>query len=207
MSVRAAKKLATRNRVLEAAKDLFEEVGFEDTTVRMIADHAQVAVGSVFTTFDSKADILGEVMRDRLEGLYDELDRMLPLLRGSTLDRLRSVLAIHYDFEMRSPRLFLAHIAASFNIQARTAQAPFGRNLRLKTLLLSVLTDGVAAEEVRADIDLEILVSILVSAYGWNVRRAAYDGADADALTYQMDLQLELLMVCVCPQQARLRPV
>ena len=65
-----------------------------------------------------------------------------------------------------------------------------------------MLSDGVEAEEVRSDIDLDVLVSIVVSAYGWSFRKAAYDRADADALTYQMDRQLELLMACISPQRA-----
>ena len=36
MKVRDARKMASRGRVVEAARSLFEEVGFHGTTVRMI---------------------------------------------------------------------------------------------------------------------------------------------------------------------------
>src|SRR3990167_8433511 len=92
--VRKSQKEATRQRVLDAARDLFEARGYEETTVREIARQAQVSVGSVFTTFSSKGDILSQVMADRLDALYAELDRVAPHLRGSTPDRLRSLFAI-----------------------------------------------------------------------------------------------------------------
>ena len=92
--VRMARKQATRDRVLAAARDLFDEVGFEGSTIRMIADRAGVAVGSVFTTFNSKAEVLSQVMLDRLDGLYAELDAVLPHLRGACQDRLSSIMAI-----------------------------------------------------------------------------------------------------------------
>ena len=53
LSVRKSQKEATRHRVLDAARDLFETKGFDATTVREIASLASVSVGSVFTTFSS----------------------------------------------------------------------------------------------------------------------------------------------------------
>ena len=65
-----------------ASDDLYlkhlDEVGYEASTIRMIATRAGVAVGSVFTTFASKAEILSQVMLHRLDGLYAELDAVLP---------------------------------------------------------------------------------------------------------------------------------
>ena len=51
MGVRDDQKAATREKVLVAARDLFNEVGYEETTIRAIAERAGVSVGSVFTTF------------------------------------------------------------------------------------------------------------------------------------------------------------
>src|SRR3979411_2190215 len=99
-SLRRTQKEATRNRVIEAARELFDTQGYQGTTIRDIATHTGVSVGSVFTTFASKYDILSQVMQDRLDGLCAELDRVMPHLRGSTLDRLRTMFAIHFAFEV-----------------------------------------------------------------------------------------------------------
>src|ERR1700693_629539 len=55
LAARREETLATRARVLNAARDLFDEVGYEETTIRMVAERAGVAVGSVFTTFAGQA--------------------------------------------------------------------------------------------------------------------------------------------------------
>jgi TetR/AcrR family transcriptional regulator, cholesterol catabolism regulator len=112
--VRVARKQATRDRVIAAARDLFVEVGYDAATIRMIAQRAGVAIGSVFTTFPSKLEILKLVMEERLDRLYGELDGIMPHLRGSVCDRLCSIMAVHYDFEMKRPRLFTAYLAANF---------------------------------------------------------------------------------------------
>src|SRR6478609_3987643 len=108
---RQSQKEATRNRVIGAARELFDTHGYPGTTIREIARHAGISVGSVFTTFASKGEILAEVMQARLDPLYAELDRVVPHLRGSTADRLRTMFAVHFEFEARQVRLFLSHIA------------------------------------------------------------------------------------------------
>lgn len=193
MGVRDEQKQATRERVLEAARDLFNETGYEETTIRAIAERAGVSVGSVFTTFASKAEVLSHVMDRRLGELYREFDRVMPYLRGSTTDRLCSIFAIHYEFETRRVRLFLAHIAASFSPSNEPGVTPYGRNEKLAGMLRDVLVEGVRRGEVRDDIDLSLVVDSLKASYAWNYRMAAAMGADASAMSATMDRQIGLI--------------
>ncbi|HZZ34759.1 MAG TPA: TetR/AcrR family transcriptional regulator [Caulobacteraceae bacterium] len=200
MSVRQAQKQATRRRVLDAARDLFDEIGYEDATIRAIAQRAGVSVGSVFTTFTSKDDILSQVMLDRLEELYGELQRVVPHLRGSTADRCRSLFAVHYAFETRRVRLFLAHVAAAYSWRNGTSTVPYGRNARLRGMLIEGLRAGIERGDVRPDIDPEVVVDCLMAAYAWNYRLAASQGADAEALTGMMDKQIGVIFDGVAPR-------
>ena len=195
MGVRDDQKAATRERVLEAARDLFNEVGYDETTIRAIAERAGVSVGSVFTTFASKAEVLSHVMTHRLAELYAEFDRVVPLLRGSTVDKLRSIFAIHYAFETRRVKLFLAHVAASYNPNTDPDLIPYGRNPRLTQMLLDVLDDGVRKGEVRSDLDLALIVDTLKAAYAWNYRMAAAAGGNLAAaeMSAVMDRQIGVI--------------
>jgi len=191
--MRQTQKAATRQRVLEAARELFETLGYQETTVRAIARQAGVAVGSVFTTFASKSEILSQVMADRLEGLYAELDRVAPHLRGSTADRLRTIFAIHFNFETRRTRLFLAHIAAAYDWTRTPSATPYGRNAKLKQIIFDCLADGVGRGDVDATADLEVVVDVLMAAYAWTYRLAAWEDADAAAMSAVMDRQIGLI--------------
>jgi AcrR family transcriptional regulator len=193
VGVRQSRKQATRERVLTAARELFQEIGYDDATVRMIAERAGVSVGSVFTTFSGKAEILSRVMEDRLEGLYAELDQLFPHLRGSTVDRLRSIMAVHYGFETRRLRLFVSYIGASYGWSPGEGVVPLGRNVRLQNMLGQTLADGVQRGEVRADADVAIFIDTLLAAYIWNYRRATHEGADEATLIAHMDRQIGLL--------------
>ena len=198
-SVRQTQKRDTRRKVLEAARDLFNEIGYDETTIRAIAERAGVAVGSVFTTFASKADVLSQVMDDRVEALYGELDRVARHLRGSVVDRISSVFAIHYDFECRRVKLFLAHVAASFSPTLEVTTVPYGHNAHFKTMLLEMIADGVERGEVRPDVDPDLVLDTLMAAYAWNYRLAAQRGADAVAMTSVMERQVALIFEGVRP--------
>jgi AcrR family transcriptional regulator len=192
-NVRQTQKEATRNRVLDAARELFDSEGYEGTTIREIAGLAGVSVGSVFTTFASKGEILSQVMQDRLDGLYAELDRVMPHLRGATLDRLRTMFAIHFAFEVRHTRLFLAHIAAAYDWTLPASAMPIGRNVRLRAIMSECLAKGVAEGDVDPGVEFQEIIDLMMAAYAWTYRLAAWNDADAATMTAVMDRQLGLI--------------
>lgn len=189
-AARQSQKEATRQRVLAAARELFDTHGYQGATVRDIARHAGVAVGSVFTTFASKGEILSEVMQSRLDGLYAELDRVMPHLRGSTPDRLRTMFAIHFNFEAQHVRLFLSHIAAAYDWTLPPAARPYGRTPRLQEIILECLAKGVEEGDVCPAADLQEIVDLLMAAYAWTYRLVVIKNYDAKAMTEVMDRQI-----------------
>ncbi|MGA0606381.1 TetR/AcrR family transcriptional regulator [Phenylobacterium sp. VNQ135] len=192
-AARKSQKEATRQKVLAAARELFDTHGYQGATVRDIARHAGVAVGSVFTTFASKGEILSEVMQSRLDGLYGELDRVMPHMRGSTADRLRTMFAIHFNFEAQHVRLFLSHIAAAYDWTLPPSAKPYGRTPRLQEIIHECLAKGVEEGDVLQDADLQEIVDLLMAAYGWTYRLVVTQGYDAKALTAVMDRQIGLI--------------
>jgi AcrR family transcriptional regulator len=185
---------------MDAARELFDTHGYEGTTVREIARHAGVAVGSVFTTFASKGEILSEVMQERVEPLYAELDRVTPHLRGSTTDRLRTMFAVHFEFESRHVRLFLSHIAAAYDWTLSPEARPFGRNARLQNIIREMLAKGVADGDVRRDADFQEVIDLLMATYAWTYRLVSTRRADAKALIGVMDRQIGLICDGVRPR-------
>lgn len=202
MSTRRQQKEATRQKVLAAARAQFDSVGYEAATVREIARIAGVSVGSVFTTFRSKAEILSQVMEERLSDFYAELDHMAPRRRGSTADRLRSLFAIHYGFEATSPRLFLAHIQAAFDWTSPPGARPYGAHPRIRAVIADCLREGAARGDVDPAVDIEQAVELLLAAYAWTYRLAAAEAAEPEQLSDAMDRQVGLIVGGLAPRVA-----
>jgi AcrR family transcriptional regulator len=186
---RLSQKLATRNRVIEAARQLFGSEGYEGATIRQIARHAGVSVGSVFTTFHSKGEVLSQVIQDLLGPAYAELERLAPHLRGSTRDRLCSMFAIHFAAELPHARLFLAHIAAAYDRTEGPEARSFGHDPCLADLIRACLARGVAEGDVAATSDLQEIIDLLMAAFAWTHRL----GADAADMTAAMDRKIALI--------------
>ena len=75
--VRREQAARTRQRILDAAGDLFAQHGYGTTSVRQIAEAAQVAPDTVYATFGSKARLLTALVDIRLApgGQASILDR------------------------------------------------------------------------------------------------------------------------------------
>ena len=56
--LRERKKRATRENIAQAALTLFEEHGYDETTLAEVAEAAGVALRTIFSYFESKDDIV-----------------------------------------------------------------------------------------------------------------------------------------------------
>ena len=59
-----ARSRRTRQRILDAAIESFETLGYDETTTAEIAREAGLAIGSVYDYFRDKRAILLEILRD-----------------------------------------------------------------------------------------------------------------------------------------------
>lgn len=85
---RKRKKLATRDRIRRCALRLFQQQGYEATTVEQIAAAAGVSHVTVFRYFPTKEDV---ALSDNYDPLIVELLRQTPATQPLT-DRIRTAL-------------------------------------------------------------------------------------------------------------------
>src|SRR5690242_13110554 len=84
---RTRKKRRTRLAIQDAALELFAERGYRETTIKAIADRADVAPRTVTVHFATKEELLFDVEPFRVESLTAALHARPP--RESALDCLR----------------------------------------------------------------------------------------------------------------------
>src|ERR1700704_5854507 len=91
--LRERKKQKTRDTIIKVALELFDERGYEHTTIAEIADAAEVSPRTIFAYFPSKEDILfcnlpevqerlAHALRERPEGVTT-LDVLREFILGS----------------------------------------------------------------------------------------------------------------------------
>lgn len=105
-----ARKEAIRARILRAAVELVAQQGFGAVSINEVAARADVATGSVYRYFPSKAELFSEVFRISSQ---QEVDKVAEAIAqpGPALERLQAALLRFGRRALRGKRLAYALIA------------------------------------------------------------------------------------------------
>lgn len=190
---RQAAKIRTRQKVLDAARTLFAERGYEPATIRDIAKGAGMSTGAVFANFQDKAELFEAVLSGDLVKLAETM-KAAAAAETRLRERLMAALSAGYHGSLEQLPLVQAVVARSWF-------QPVAAEMRIRaaiTPLLSVVTDalqaGVREGELRQDADVRLLSELIYGAYLSNYRGAAYDGWDMGALTDRMGKQIDAIL-------------
>jgi AcrR family transcriptional regulator len=192
---RQAAKVRTRQKVLDAARSLFAERGYEPATIRDIAKGAGMSTGAVFANFQDKAELFEAVLTEDMAGLGEVM--LNGAGDGSTRDRLVNALTAGYHGSIDQLPLFQAIVARSWfqPVAAETRQRAATQGLT--DVISDILRAGVGAGEIKQDADIALLTELTWDAYLSNYRRAAYDGWTVDQLADHIGRQVDTLLAGV----------
>jgi len=101
----AIEKHDKRTAILVAALEIFSKNGFHKSTIRQIAEYADMAVGTIYLYFKSKNDILQEIFRRDIDEHLDALFKKA--------ETMNEVDALRMFFEDR-----FAHVSKNFKRMA-----------------------------------------------------------------------------------------
>ncbi|MBB5745119.1 TetR/AcrR family transcriptional regulator [Brevundimonas variabilis] len=189
---RQAAKVRTRQKVLEAARDLFAERGYEPATIRDIAKGAGMSTGAVFANFQDKAELFEAVLTEDMTSLAETLKGGAG--KGSVQERLNSALAAGYHGSLDQLPLFQAIVARSWFQPLAAETRARAVSAQVTSVISEILRDGIGTNEIKQDADITLLTEMVWDAYLSNYRRAAYDGWSLETLSGHLDKQLKVIL-------------
>lgn len=160
MGQRQEQSQQRRERIMEAARQVFASQGFAKTTVEAIASRAGVSNGLLYKFFRGKEhlfqEVVSSVVRDWVRAFVPDEDEELTPTKKLEAMFLRSV-----DF-CRSHPLLPAVLTGEESLELERIGNPNrGRVYAHRDLLASVLRDGMKSGEFRADLDVESAADII----------------------------------------------
>ncbi len=153
----------TREQILEAARQLFVDEGYEAVSVRKIAERAKITHGTIYVHFKDKDDLLYQVSEEQFSRLLNRM-RRLPRSR-EPVRRLRESLleAIRFGIEHPNDYQLMMGLQTTYGGPKSTNQ--WGPNSELvEQFLSSLINEAIAAGELNSTepvLDLAVLLAMV----------------------------------------------
>ena len=153
-----------RARILETARDLFSEQGYQETRVADVCARADIALKTLFNHFPTKLDLLREIAHAGVEQLMFEIEdiRKAEIGTPERVHRFFDTVAAHItDAGPKNRELLveLVHLisgdAAERSEQVRRLHAAFS----------GIVEDGLALGDVTRRHDPQALTEMILGAY------------------------------------------
>lgn len=159
---RERKKQETRTKIFTAAMNLFHERGFEATTIDMIAEHADVARGTVFLHFPTKEAILAHWGQDSQEEVIErreEWDRD----EYTCEEKIMKIFEIAMSTNQQN--LPLVRVLVKSSLGTPSAMLQSENKLSLRNLFADILEAGQELGHLHESIDPIIAANMIENIY------------------------------------------
>ncbi len=160
---RHRKKEATRQQIMHAAAQLFDSLGFGDTTMEQVAETADVAKATLYNYFSSKDAIVAAQLDEGLQRFHLQLEQIMQAI-PSTRQRLLGLLGTTVDWLEEHRDLLGAYFRHRFHRLAHSdleAGGPSG----FTQALARIIAAGQERGELRTDLDATTLAVHLEAVY------------------------------------------
>lgn len=179
------KSARTRQRILDAAAKVFREQGYAHARLSDIAEGAGIQTGSLYYHFDSRDDLVDEILRLGIQTAWQQVRDALSALPADAtpLDRLAAAIHAHTravleisDYSSAQARI-VGQIPPEIRKRHLTDQRRYGAYWN------ELLEATSAAGEIRADADLFVARMLAFGAMNWTAEwyrpRSGASGASA----------------------------
>ncbi|MES2033031.1 MAG: TetR/AcrR family transcriptional regulator [Pseudomonadota bacterium] len=196
MTRRAMAKQQTREKVLQSARDLFIERGYEGATIRDIARAAGMSTGAVFASFADKTELFDAILNDDFAALLDPMQDAF-VSATTTKAALVGMFGAAYRAHSAQLPLIQAALAASWT---RTPEAERLRRETLRpirALVMQALERGVEKGEIVARFDLRLIADMIWDLYLVGYRPAAFEGLSVENQTDRLAERIEVILTAI----------
>ena len=188
----ASKSTRTRARVLHAAARAFRANGYASTSLKQIADHADMQAGSLYYHFDNKDELVEAVLDEGVQGAQraaqDAVDAIVdaadPLAKIESAFRGHlAYLLAEADFAVATLRM-LHQVPDAIRVRHLRKQRAFGR------FYAKLFAAAKAQGQIREAFNLSALRMLLLGALNWSPEWYDAAGLSPDQLVEQLTMMM-----------------
>jgi len=160
---RQLKALQTKRTIYESAISLFKEKGYEHVSIDEITEEASTSKGSFYTYFCSKDDVVLEYYKQMDEHYMDLINSKD--FNGNTLDKLLHVNNVGLRYSEEIGVEFQKIVLKNQLSQEQDIPYVVSEKRPIYQIIKSILVEGQQKGEVRTDLSVDELVSMIMCFY------------------------------------------
>ena len=161
---RQKQKEETRSIILDAARSLFSEIGFADTTIRKIAKKAEVGFGTVFNHFPDKSSLLIAALIDDL--VKTQADAMVSFPSDvSVRDKFLYLSKQFFLYYAKNPDLSRTLIKEMWFVKGEWGEIFKDQADQYLLLITEIIDEGKKKGEIKEDVISSIAAASFFSQY------------------------------------------
>jgi TetR/AcrR family transcriptional regulator, cholesterol catabolism regulator len=177
-----SKSARTRARILDAAAHVLSIKGYAGTRLSDVAEYAEIQAPAIYYYFQSRDDLIEEVMfwgiADMRKHLVEVLDALPP--ETAPLDRILAAVEAHLRHELELSDYTTASIRNSGQLPERLRTRQLEEEAAYGAIWRRLFDNAAADGQLRSDLDprmaqLLVLGSLNWTAEWWNPRRSSLD--------------------------------
>ena len=189
------RKLTVKERVVEAALDLFQEKGYHGVSVEELVEHAETSKGGFYHHFKSKDDLLYEIHDIFISYVLNETKRASEQY-DSAIDQLDALMRTF----MNVFNIYQRHITVFYNesvyLLPNHEEAITKKRTAYRKLLEQILINGQRQQVFRQELSTTITAMLIIGTVNWTYKWYKQDGelTMQDITTYFNDVILRGVM-------------
>lgn len=186
------KKEKKRERMLEAAAELFSKKNYHEVMMDDVARLTNVAKGTVYNYFSSKEELYFTIMSSKLGHLNSSLKNKIAS-EISVIDSLHTYVIHLYMFMMKYQNFFLMYQKEYMNAENKFCDELRLMNDELKSILSDIIFRGKKEKQFR-DVDESFAVKIILGGVFGAVQRGIENNYTGDKLIEEREKLFEFVL-------------
>jgi uroporphyrinogen-III synthase/AcrR family transcriptional regulator len=199
------KKSKKREKIIEAASELFSKMNFHEVMMEDVAKLAQIAKGTLYNYYSSKEDLYFSIMVLRMENLINSLREKIKI-DATAVDSLHTFVIHNYLFFVKYNCFFRMFQKDSLTADNKMCAEFKSKKCELRALLKEIIVSG-KSEKLFRDIDTEFASDLVLGCIYGAVNRAIDKGYILGEITdNEREVLLDFILsgVAFCPLDSQL---
>lgn len=193
---REARKEKRRTDIVNAALEVFSQVGFAAAKIEDVADAAGISKGTLYLYFESKEELFKGMIKAKMLPFFEEAEAMNAVPSESAEDRLRALTRFFYSKVLDSDRRQIMRLIMAEGPNFPEITAFYHANIlsRGQAMIQGALDYGVETGEFRKMEQHGILQNVMAGAIAASIWKEVFDQHDPIDLEAYNETHMDLIL-------------